>query len=173
MELAVSRWRDRSSIAGPKAVLARSSNAKDGRARMRRMTASCCCSPSDRIAGQSCSMSSPPARCATESRPASWMAARICSSGISGSRPVRINWSRSVPGVRYGCWGRKRILSRGGRLIFPFSVDHIPAVARNRATRAASFGPVTSTPRPAGNRHRRCSATSGPSSRGDRSVSHS
>ena len=74
-------------MAGPSAVLTRSSSANEGRARRSRMTRSCCCSPRDRIVGQSCSVSSPPARSRTGSRPPSWMAARICSSEMSRSCP--------------------------------------------------------------------------------------
>ena len=74
----------------------------------------------------------------------------IWSSVMTCSFPVRMRRSRSVPGGKYGRWGKKKIASSGGRTIVPLPADQVPAVARNSAVRAASFGPTMSTLVPCG-----------------------
>ena len=96
----------------------------------------------------------------------------IWSSVMTCSCPVRRRSSRSVPGGRYGRWGRKKITSSGGRTSVPTPAGQMPAVARNRAVRAASFGPTTNTLVPRGMYTVRFLSTSRPPS-GENSVSPS
>ena len=172
MELAVSRWRDRWSNAGPRAVPTRSSNTNDGRARMRRMISE--------LLLLSQGQDRRPVVLSVE--PAGSLHDGIQAAVVDGRQDPLIGSILLLPGtnqqVAERARGQVRLLGQEENRVqgrtddTPFSVRPDSGRRRNRATRAASFGPVTSTRVP-----RRIdtetSARSGPSSRNGRSVSRS